>query len=175
MKKCCFIFCVAASFLLCSSCATYLSSNKEKVITAYMPSKYLKYYIRPGKMAYEAPMADTYVMIDFSYQMDKRAYVSNAYTNFTLYDRSEAFIDSAYFLFPDGTRAVLSEISTLDRNTTKGYIRISTILEQQNIERVLTALEKSDCILTVILEDGTSKSFVATEDLATRIREAFSK
>ena len=173
MKKYFFIYCIAVT-ILCSACAT-CPSNKEKVITAYMPSKYLKYYIRPGKMAYEAPMADTYVMIDFSYQMDKRAYVSNAYTNFTLYDRSEAFIDSAYFLFPDGTRAVLSEISTLDRNTTKGYIRISTILEQQNIERVLTALEKSDCILTVILEDGTSKSFVATEDLTTRIREAFSK
>ena len=175
MKKCCFIFCVAASFLLCSSCATYLSSNKEKVITAYMPSKYLKYYIRPGKMAAEESGSKSYLMIDFSYQMDKRNYVSNAYVNFTLYNRSDAYIDAASFSFPNDDDIELTELSILDRDTSKGYIRASTILEQNNIDKVLKGLHESACVLKVTLENGSTLSFIVTDDVKSRIGEAFSK
>lgn len=172
MKKNVFILLIAVCF--CSACAV-IPSGKEKVMTAYMSSKHLKYYIRPGKMSAEGSDSGSYVMIDFSYQMDKRNYVSNAYTNFTLYSRLDAFIDAAYFLFSDNEKVMLSEISTLDRNTGKGYIRVSTVLEQHNIEKVLKALERADCSLKIILENGVSLSFIATEDLRIRIREAFTK
>ena len=175
MKKYCFMFCVAASFLLCSACVTGLSSNKDKVITAYMPSKYLKYYIRPGKMTAEESGSKSYLMIDFSYQMDKRNYVSNAYVNFTLYNRSDAYIDAARFSFPNDEDIELTELSILDRDTSKGYIRVSTILEQNLIEKVLKGLHESVCGLTITLENGSTLSFVATDDLKLRIGEAFSK
>ena len=175
MKKLILSFCVIVSVIVASSCATTYGRDKEKVLTAYMESKHLKYYIRPGKMSAEGSDSGSYVMIDFSYQMDKRNYVSNAYTNFTLYSRLDAFIDAAYFLFSDNEKVMLSEISTLDRNTGKGYIRVSTVLEQHNIEKVLKALERADCSLKIILENGVSLSFIATEDLRIRIREAFTK
>ena len=137
--------------------------------------KYLKYYIRPGKMSAQTENADEYVMIDFSYQMDKRAYVSDAYTNFTWYNRLGAFIESAEFLLSDGEKVSLTDISTLDRNVKQGYIRVSTILAKQYVEKILKALHKAECVLNVTFDDGSTKSFVSTTDLQERILEAFSK
>jgi len=174
MKNRFFFLCMAVSCLLYSACMTN-PSNKEKVMTAYMPSKYLKYYIRPGKMKPEDSSGKIYVMIDFSYQMDKRNYVSDAYTNFTFYNRTGDFVDAAYFLLADNEKVPLSEISTLDRDVNKGYVRVSTILEQQNIEKILKALEQAACTLNITAETGITYPFIATEDLQIRIREAFSK
>ena len=114
-------------------------------------------------------------MIDFSYQMDKRNYVSNAYVNFTLYNRSDAYIDAASFSFPNDDDIELTELSILDRDTSKGYIRASTILEQNNIEKVLKGLHESACVLKVTLENGSTLSFIVTDDVKSRIGEAFSK
>ena len=75
MKKLLLLSCILVSMIVASSCATTYTRDKEKVITAYMESKNLKYYIRPGKMIAEHANVDAYVMIDFSYQMNKRAYV----------------------------------------------------------------------------------------------------
>lgn len=176
MKKLILLFCILVSMTISSSCATTYVRDKEKVLTAYMESKNLKYYIRPGKMSAEDAKLTAYVMIDFSYQMKKRAYVSDAYTNFTCYNRLGAFIESAVFLLPHTDEIVpLTDISTLDRDVGKGYIRISTILANQYVEKILKALHKSECVLRLTFDDGSMQSFVATDDLKSRIQEAFSK
>ena len=176
MKKLILLSCIVVSVIAVSSCATTYTRNKEKVITAYMQSKNLKYYIRPGKMTAEHTSVDAYIMIDFSYQMNKRIYVSDAYTNFTCYNRLGAFIETAAFLLPNSGETIpLTDISTLDRNVKKGYIRVSTILANQYVEKVLKALHDSDCVLSITFDDGNTQSFVATDDLKERIFEAFSK
>ena len=175
MKKLVLLFGMIISVLLSSSCVTSYARDKEKVLTAYMESKYLKYYIRPGRMDAENKGADAHVMIDFSYQMNKRAYVSDAYTNFTCYNRLGAFIESAEFLLPNDEKVPLTEVSTLDRDVKQGYIRVSTILANQYVEKVLKALHESNCVLSITFDDGSIQSFVATDDLKTRILEAFSK
>ena len=175
MKKLFLLFCAVVSVVVSSACVTGPARDKEKVLTAYMESKYLKYYIRPGKMSAQTENADEYVMIDFSYQMDKRAYVSDAYTNFTCYNRLGAFIESAEFLLSDGEKVSLTDISTLDRNVKQGYIRVSTILAKQYVEKILKALHKAECVLNVTFDDGSTKSFVSTTDLQERILEAVSK
>jgi len=177
MKKLILLSCIIVSVIAASSCATAAyTRDKEKVLTAYMESKNLKYYIRPGKMIAEHANADAYVMIDFSYQMNKRAYVSDAYTNFTCYNRLGAFIEAAAFLISNSKETIpLTDISTLDRDVKKGYIRVSTILANQYVEKVLKALHDSDCVLSITFDDGNTQSFVATDDLKERIFEAFSK
>lgn len=177
MKKLILLFCILVSIIISSSCATATHvRDKEKVITAYMESKNLKYYIRPGKMSAEDAKLTAYVMIDFSYQMNKRTYVSDAYTNFTCYNQLGAFVESAVFLLPHTDEIVpLTDISTLDRDVGKGYIRISTILANQYVEKILKALYKSECVLRLTFDDGSIQSFVVTDDLKSRIQEAFSK
>ena len=174
MKK---IFCIAGlvSALLFTGCVT-APSGKEKVMTAYMQSGTLKYYIRPGKMAAENAKTDkAHIMIDFTYQMEKRNYVSDAYVNFTLHDKTNAFIETAQFLLPEDKAVRLSNISTLDRDVSKGYIRVTTVLEKELIKEVLEALQASAAALEVSLDDGSSKKFFVTKDLIERINEAFSK
>ena len=172
MKKLILLSCIIVSVIAASSCATAAyTRDKEKVITAYMESKNLKYY-----MIAEHANIDAYVMIDFSYQMNKRAYVSDAYTNFTCYNRLGAFIEAAAFLISNSKETIpLTDISTLDRDVKKGYIRVSTILANQYVEKVLKALHDSDCVLSITFDDGNTQSFVATDDLKERIFEAFSK
>ena len=166
MKKLILLFCII-TVILSSSCVTAYTRDKEKVLTAYMESKNLKYYIRPGKMIAEQANVDAYIMIDFSYQMNKRVYVSDAYTN---------FIETAAFVLPtSGEKILLTDISTLDRDVKKGFIRVSTILENQYVEKVLKALHESYCVLSLTFDDGSTQSFVATDDLKTRIFDAFSK
>ena len=175
MKKIVLLLCIIVTAILSSSCASTHTRDNAKVLTAYMESKYLKYYIRPGKMSAKDVNGVEYIMIDFSYQMDKRVYVSDAYTNFTCYNRLGAFIESAEFLLSDGEKVSLTDISTLDRNVKQGYIRVSTILAKQYVEKILKALHKAECVLNVTFDDGSTKSFVSTTDLQERILEAFSK
>ena len=176
MKKIVLLLCIIVTAILSSSCASTHTRDNAKVLTAYMESKYLKYYIRPGKMSAKDVNGVEYIMIDFSYQMDKRVYVSDAYTNFTCYNRLGAFIESAAFLLPNTDETVpLTDISTLDRNVKKGYIRVSTILANQYVEKILKALHDCDCVLSITFDDGSTQSFVATDDLKDRIFEAFSK
>ena len=163
------------SALLFTGCVT-APSGKEKVMTAYMQSGTLKYYIRPGKMAAENAKTDkAYIMIDFTYQMEKRNYVSDAYVNFTLHDKTNAFIEAAQFLLPEGKTVELSKIATLDRDVSKGYIRVTTVLEKERIREVLEALQTSAAALEVSLDDGSSKKLFVTKDLIERINEAFAK
>lgn len=163
------------SALLFTGCVT-APSGKEKVMTAYMQSGTLKYYIRPGKMAAENTKTDkAYIMIDFTYQMEKRNYVSDAYVNFTLHDKTNAFIEAAQFLLPEGKTVELSKIATLDRDVSKGYIRVTTVLEKERIREVLEALQTSAAALEVSLDDGSSKKLFVTKDLIERINEAFAK
>ncbi len=163
------------SALLFTGCVT-APSGKEKVMTAYMQSGTLKYYIRPGKMAAENAKTDkAYIMIDFTYQMEKRNYVSDAYVNFTLHDKTNAFIEAAQFLLPEGKTVELSKIATLDRDVSKGYIRVTTVLEKERIREVLEALQTSAAALEVSLDNGSSKKLFVTKDLIERINEAFAK
>ena len=164
--------------LLLASCASapYSSLGKSNVITAYTESGSLKYYVRPFKMLSENYKADkAYLMIDFTYQMQKRDYVVNAYVNFTVYDKTTAFIEGARFLLPENKVIELSDISTLDRDTYQGYIRVTTILEKQSIKDVLEKLQSLGAKLEVAFDDGTSKQFVATKETVERINEVFSK
>ena len=175
MKKLILLFCII-TVILSTSCVTAYTRDKEKVLTAYMESKNLKYYIRPGKMIAEQANVDAYIMIDFSYQMNKRVYVSDAYTNFTCYNRLGSFIETAAFVLPtSGEKILLTDISTLDRDVKKGFIRVSTILENQYVEKILKALHESYCVLSLTFDDGSTQSFVATDDLKARIFDAFSK
>lgn len=177
MKKSILLFfCIIISVIAVSSCTTTYGRDKEKVITAYMESKNLKYYIRPGKMTVEDTNIDAYVMLDFSYQMKQRIYVSDAYTNFTCYNRSGSFIESAVFLLPHSDETIpLTDISTLDRDVKKGYIRVSTILANPHVEKILKAIHASECVLRLTFDDGNTLSFAATDDLKSRIQEAFLK
>lgn len=175
MKK--YLLTAAALFSLAVllGCATG-NSGKTKVVTAYMPSGNLKYYIRPGKMVREKTASDkAHVLIDFTYQMEKRVFVSDAYANFTLYADTEAFIEGARFVLPAGKTVELSQLSTLDRDVRSGYVRVSTVLEKGEIREVLDSLKTLEGVLEITLDDGSVKRFAATNDLSVRIDEAFSK
>lgn len=175
MKRYFYVLCLVSLFV---GCASFSSPTlcKENVITAYMQSGNLKYYVRPSKMLSEDYKSDkAYLMVDFTYQMEKRAYVCDAYVNFTVYDKTTTFIEKARFLLPEGRIIELSNISTLDRDTYKGYIRVMTILEKQFIKDVLENLQNFNAKLEVLFDDGTFKKFVATKDVVKKINEAFSK
>lgn len=179
MKKVFFALCAFLNLLLIS--CTTAPAGKEKVMTAYMQSGNLKYYIRPGKMLpenFKDTKSKDYVMIDFSYQKRKREYVSEAYTNFTLHCKTNAFIEEASFLLPAGNeikKVNLLDISTVDRDTVKGFIRISSVLEREYVKDVLENLHAYKAVLSVLLDDGTSLKFESSEDIIERINEAFSK
>lgn len=179
MKKIIFAAFVFLNFALIS-CVTG-PAGKEKVMTAYMQSGNLKYYIRPGKMLpenFKDTKSKDYVMIDFSYQMEKRKYVSEAYTNFTLYCKTNAYIEEASFLLPDGDKIKkvrLLDISTVDRDAVKGFIRVSTVLEREYVKEVLENLRSSKAVLTISLDDGSLLKFESSQDITERINEAFSK
>lgn len=183
MKK---SFFVLISFLfLFSSCVT-APSGKEKVITAYMESGNMKYYIRPGKMVLKNEkdisshhmarhMMTGHVMADFTYQMRQREYVSDAYFNFTLHTKADAFILKAYFILDSKELVELFDLNTLDRNLSLGYIRVSTIIKKEKVKDVLQNLHKGKAVLKVELDNNTEMEFAASKDLISRIEEAFYK
>ena len=76
---------------------------------------------------------------------------------------------------PEGKTVELSKIATLDRDVSKGYIRVTTVLEKERIREVLEALQTSAAALEVSLDDGSSKKLFVTKDLIERINEAFAK
>ncbi|UTC76469.1 hypothetical protein E4O03_12540 [Treponema sp. OMZ 792] len=161
--------------MLFSSCLTG-PSGKEKVITAYMESGNIKYYIRPGKMVLQNEKdTSSHVMADFTYQMRQREYVSDAYFNFTLNNKADAFVLKAYFVLNSDETIELFELNTLDRNLSLGYIRVSTVLKKEKIKDVLESLHKGEAVLKVELDNNTEKEFIASQDLIIRIEEAFYK
>ncbi len=173
MKKNILLICILA---VCLSSCTSVASKKQNVLTAYMENTYLKYYIRPGKMISTAFKDDkAFVMIDFSYQKDNRNYVSDAYVNFTLNYAVDAYIETAGFLLPNNEQVMLHNPTTLDRNVNQGYIRISTLLKQADVQKVLENIAESSAFLILILENGEKKIFSVTADLSHRIKEAFAK
>ena len=164
--------------LLLAGCASvpYGTLGKGGVITAYTKSGNLKYYVRPSKMLSTDYQTDkAYLMVDFTYQMQNRIYVVDAYVNFTVHDKTTAFIEKARFLLPDDKVIELSGISTLDRDTYRGYIRVTTTLEKESIPSVLEKLQSLEAKLEVSFDDGTSKQFTATKEVVERINEVFSK
>ncbi len=159
-----------------SGCMTppYASGN-EKVIVTYASSGYLQYYLRPAKMVCTDKDDKAFVLIDFTYQKDGRAYVTDAYVNFTLNCKTDAFISSARFVLTDSTVAELQNLSMLRRSKKEGLLRVTTTLEKERIEEVLQALYDSKALLEITLDDGSVKRFTATRDLIDRIDDAFSK
>ena len=173
MKKLFFILFLPALF---TSCKTTGNSIKNVgVMTVFMEAGTLKYYIRPAKMKAAESTDKSYVMIDFTYQMKNREYVSQAYTNFTLHASNDAFIEKAHFLLSSGKTVPLSDIKTLDRDVKQGYIRVSTLLEKGSVKEVLEALNKTSAALEITLDNGVSQKFVAAQDLIDKIAEAFNK
>lgn len=167
---------ITITALLIFSCATVTPPmGNTKVMTFCMDSGNLKYYIRPSKMQSVDANDKSYVLIDFTYQMRNRNYVSSAYTNFTVYCKTNAFIEQAFFLIQDEEPVNLSEIYTLDRDVSKDFIRVSTLLENKHLEKVLVALNKAEASLVVKFDTGLSKTFIPTKDIIDKINEAFSK
>ncbi|EMB32206.1 hypothetical protein HMPREF9727_00279 [Treponema denticola MYR-T] len=150
--------------------------GKEKVITAYMESGNMKYYIRPEKMVLKGEKANSsHVMADFTYQMKQREYVSDAYFNFTLHNKADAFILKAYFILDSKEIVELFDLNTLDRNLSLGYVRVSTIIKEEKVKDVLLGIHKGTAVLKVVLDNNTEMEFIASKDLINRIEEAFHK
>lgn len=150
--------------------------GKEKVITAYMESGNMKYYIRPEKMVLKGEKANSsHVMADFTYQMKQREYVSDAYFNFTLHNKVDAFILKAYFILDSKEIVELFDLNTLDRNLSLGYVRVSTIIKEEKVKDVLLGIHKGTAVLKVVLDNNTEMEFIASKDLINRIEEAFHK
>ena len=150
--------------------------GKEKVITAYMESGNMKYYIRPEKMVLKGEKANSsHVMADFTYQMKQREYVSDAYFNFTLHNKADAFILKAYFILDSKEIVELFDLNTLDRNLSLGYVRVSTIIKEEKVKDVLLGIHKGTAVLKVVLDNNTEMEFIASKDLINRIEEAFYK
>jgi len=150
--------------------------GKEKVITAYMESGNRKYYIRPEKMVLKGEKANSsHVMADFTYQMKQREYVSDAYFNFTLHNKADAFILKAYFILDSKEIVELFDLNTLDRNLSLGYVRVSTIIKEEKVKDVLLGIHKGTAVLKVVLDNNTEMEFIASKDLINRIEEAFHK
>ena len=114
-------------------------------------------------------------MIDFTYRMKNRDYVSPAYTNFTLYSKKDVFVEQARFVFSSGTAAELTEIKTLDKNAKQGFVRAATLLSQEAVESVLSALYDDRALLEITLDDGTTQTFRPSKDLIDKIAESFGK
>lgn len=160
---------------LCVSCKTYASIRKVSVLTDYMANSNLKYYIRPQRFESESYKQDkAYLMLDFTYQMKDRDYVSDAFTNFSLYYKTTAYIKSANFILKDGSVVALKNITLLDRDAKKSYLRISTILEKDSIKTVLNELCYNNAALELSLDDGTTIRFFPNEEAKTKISNAFS-
>ena len=150
--------------------------GKEKVITAYMESGNMKYYIRPEKMVLKGEKdTSSHVMADFTYQMKQREYVSDAYFNFTLHNKADAFILKAYFILDSKEIVELFDLNTLDRNLSLGYVRVSTIIKEEKVKDVLLGIHKGTAVLKVELDNNTEMEFIASKDLISRIEEAFHK
>lgn len=135
----------------------------------------LKYYIRPsrfesslGKNKYE------FVDIDFTYQKSNQNYVTDAYVNFTLNSKNILYIKSAEIVSPEGV-IVLKNVSTLDRDLRMNYIRVTTTLDKDSVEKVLTNLRDKVATLKVIFEDDSFREYVPTDDFTERVKEAFFK
>lgn len=173
LKKIFFIFTAPLVF---ASCATLSqSSGNSKVMTVFMDDGTLKHYIRPAAMTAVAPQKKSSVMIDFTYRMKNRDYVSPAYTNFTLYSKNDAFVKSARFIFASGMATELTEIKTLDRDARQGFVRTATVLAQDDVKKVLYALHDESAILEVTLDNGIMQTFRPSKDLINKIAESFGK
>ena len=173
LKKIVFVF---VSLLVFVSCATLSqSSGSSKVMTVFMEDGTLKHYIRPSVMTAAAPQEKSSVMIDFTYRMKNRDYVSPAYTNFTLYSKNDAFVERARFVLSSGVSAELTDIKTLDKNAKRGFVRTATLLSQDAVENVLSALRDNSAFLEITLDDGTTQMFRPSKDLINKIAEALGK
>ncbi len=136
----------------------------------------MKYYIRPEKMVLKGEKdTSSHVMADFTYQMKQREYVSDAYFNFTLHNKADAFILKAYFILDSKEIVELFDLNTLDRNLSLGYVRVSTIIKEEKVKDVLLGIHKGTAVLKVELDNNTEMEFIASENLISRIEEAFHK
>ena len=122
-----------------------------------------------------APQEKSSVAIDFTYRMKNRDYVSPAYTNFTLYSKNDAFVERARFVLSSGVSAELTDIKTLDKNAKRGFVRTATLLSQDAVENVLSALRGNSAFLEITLDDGTTQLFRPSKDLINKIAEALGK
>ena len=167
--------CICILFFSCTGIPVSSSFGSGKVITNFMPSGNLQYYIRPGKMISSDFKTDkAFVLIDFTYQKSNRDYVSDAYTNFTITYKTAAFVRAAYFKINDNKIIPLINISLLSRNVKQNHIRVSSVLPCDCIDEVLKKLEMSQAVLEIEFDDSSIKTFLPTKDLTERITEAFS-
>jgi len=134
----------------------------------------VKYYIRPCKLTSDEK-ADAYAMLDITYQKRNRAYVSSGFVNFTLHVSTGAFVRSAQFILPEEQIIPLTDISTLDRNAVKGFIRVSTTAAQGSMALLLERLQAAEAVLEVVMDDDAVYRFTATQELTDKLTEAFQK
>ena len=169
IKKC------LISLLLLSlvSCVSYRITN-EQVITTYMDNGNVKYYIRPSKLTSDEK-AGTSAMLDITYQKRNRAYVSQGFVNFTLQVSTSAFVRSAQFILPEEQVIPLTDISTLDRDAAKGFIRVSTVAAQDSMALLLEHLHTTQAVLEVVMDDDAVYRFTATQELTDKLAEAFQR
>lgn len=168
--------CICILFFSCAGIPVSSSSGSGKVITNFMPSGNLQYYIRPAKMLPpDSKTEKNSVLIDFTYQKQNRDYVTDAYVKFTLNCKTDAFITEACFKTEDGMKIPLSAPSLLFRDTKKNTMRVTTVLEASRINEVLEKLQSSQALLEIMLDDGYIQLFLPTKDLTKSIAEAFSK
>ena len=170
MVKKCFISLLIVSLV---SCVSYRIAN-EKVITTYMDNGNVKYYIRPSKLTSDEK-ADAYAMLDITYQKRNRAYVSPGFVNFTLQVSTSAFVRSAQFILPEEQVISLTDISTLDRNAVKGFIRVSTTVAQESMALLLERLQATEAVLEVVMDDDAVYRFTVSQELTDKLAEAFEK
>lgn len=134
----------------------------------------VKYYIRPSKLTSDEK-TDVYAMLDITYQKHNRAYVSPGFVNFTLQVSTSAFVRSAQFVLPEEQIIPLTDISTLDRNTAKGFIRVSTVVAQDSMALLLEKLHAARVVLEVVMDDDTVYRFTVSQELTDKLTEAFQK
>ncbi len=180
--------------ILFFSCASSSGEKFAGVMTSVIGTGNLKYYIRPSKMLSENYSEDkAYLMIDFSYQMKNADYVSDAYTNFSIYFDKISYVERAYFLLENDieqsklikseiadetvnpNQVELFDITTFDRNMKTPFIRVGTITKQADIQRVLKALANNNAKLVVVLTNKEVLSFEPSEELITKINNAFDR
>ncbi len=191
-KKITLLFLLTLVAFASLSCRTN-AGKFDKVMTAIAGTGYLKYYIRPTEMRSENYDKDrAYVKIDFSYQKENQNYVSDAYTNFSINYEHSDFVEASSFIIdnsdvmsnPNDEEKLskkspkiieLSNITTFDRDSGRGYIRIGTILKKDDVEEVLTQLSKKKAKLRVVFVSKEVLIFEASDDLVDSIKTAFQR
>ncbi len=177
-KKIKLLFVLGLILLALSSCNT-TPGKFDRVMTSIAGTGNLKHYIRPTEIRSVNYAKDkAYALIDFSYQKNNQDYVSDAYTNFSINYKNSDFVESSSFILDteeDAETVKLFEITTFDRDSSRGYIRIGTILKKDDVGKVLKLLSMKKAKLRIVFVNKDVLIFEASDDLVESIKMAFQR